>query len=147
MSIQSIDTISSLKYYEITQNGQPLKLKPVDSRSDQGWSTNKENTQFTFTGELAANIKEYLLFYQTPGIKAYKPSETFVLEDATGLKGRYTGTLPMPETFEEAKQVLLDEAGIVVTAKEKTIVIHKIEFVGQAGRRAPYSILPDMILI
>lgn len=147
LSIQSIDTVSLLKYYEMTQNGQPMKLKMVDARSEQGWSTNKDNTQFTFTGELTPNIKEYLLFYQIPGKKAYQPSDTFVLEDATGLKGRYTGTLPMPDTFEEAKQVLLDEAGIVITPKEKTIIVHKIEFMGYAGRRAPYSILPDMILI
>lgn len=146
LSIQSIDTTSLLKYYEMTQNGQPMKFKSVDARSEQGWSTNQDNTQFIFTGELAANIQDYLLFYQLPGKKVYKPTNAFILEDATGIKGRYSGTIPMPDTFEEAKQALLDEAGIVVTAKEKITVIHKIEFIGQAGRRASYSILPDMIL-
>ncbi|MFB3895584.1 MAG: hypothetical protein ACE14V_04700, partial [bacterium] len=142
-SLQSIDTVSTLRYYEMTRNGQPMKLKSVDTRSEQSWSTNNDNTQFTFTGELAANIKDYLLFYQIPGRKVYKPTDDFILEDATGLKGRYSGVLPMPDIFEEAKQVLLDEAGIMVNQKEKTTVIHNIIVIPQAGRVAPYSVLPD----
>lgn len=69
LSFQSIDMVSTLRYYEMTQNGQPLKFKKIDANANngQGWETNKDNTLFTFTGDLASCIRSYLLFYRLPG--------------------------------------------------------------------------------